>query len=527
MTGGHAAPGPPQRLSGAQMLAWLERCHALVDSAADLINQINVFPSPDFDAGSNAAATIAAAVNGARRGDSAATTPQPGHAGAVLSHAARSAALAAKGATGTMLSQYLRGLADAVAQHPDVDAVMLARGLNRAEDEARAGSRVAHEGTLLAVARAAGEAAEYTALEPWPQLLGVARAARDAAADSLERRAAAQSALGRVRVVDAGGLVLVLLFECLVTVVAAAPAPDPEICCAPWQPSPEQGSCFGPGDETVALPHGQVEIIYLLRGSHVRGLREDLRQIADSVVVARGAPGLWSAHAHTDDPDAVIAAGARFGAVTDVRTISGAAPPHGQGQQALVVLAWAPGEGIAQLYRAAGFRTWSDPGTAALERAVNSALAAVSADGLLVVLPNDPELLTRMRQLADDRGDERMRVVESSGHPQAVAAASVTTPGEPEEVARTLQEAVCEVSWAGVSLDADLMNLPELLNAQADALLARHGASVELCTIILGRSMPAVVGRMLSDVVSAALGGADVFVVDGGLTDWLVVIGVQ
>ncbi len=508
------------------MITWLRRCRDVVQLSAAAVDRINVFPSADFDTGQNAARTLIEAHAAAARVHAmVAGQGEPGHAGETLSAAARGALLGAQGNVGVLLSQFLRGMSDAVASRTGIDATMLARGLTRAEADAQSALADPQKGSLLSIAQAAGDAAEFTAMSGHRSVAQVAAAAAEAGLACLPRTVTQQPMLARAGLVDAGALLLVLMLECLVSVAEGADQPQADAVLANWGAGIDPRSCLNTDGRRCGLRGGQTELICTLGAQQVGGLAEQLRDLGEHVVVAGTAP-LWSVHVHTCEVEAVLEVVGRFGSVEQVSTI-GSAPAQEPPTQMCVVLAYSSGTGLTELYQAQGFRTFTDTNPHAIRDVLATALGATYADGVLVVLPGSAEVAGTVAQLTEEQPDDRVRMLPATGHPQVVAAASVTIPGGPQEVIATLTEVIQATSWAGIRLDADLLQLPDLLAAEAAQLHEEHRRPVDLCTVVLGRNVPAVIGRMLGDVVGAALGGVEVFVVDGGLTDWLVTIGVQ
>ncbi len=170
------------------------------------INELNVFPVPDGDTGTNLALTLRAACD-ALSADASAT------AAAALRAMARGAVMGARGSSGVIMSQILRGFADAIDNDCDADGLQVA--LRQAAEHAYAAVADPLEGTILSVARAAAEAAAVTSGNG-RTLASVVSAAFAGAATALDRTTEQLPALARAGVVDAGGRGLVVLLDALV-----------------------------------------------------------------------------------------------------------------------------------------------------------------------------------------------------------------------------------------------------------------------------------------------------------------------
>ncbi|MGM7648060.1 DAK2 domain-containing protein [Nocardia sp. JW2] len=249
MLGGRARPTGnevtvtqvPEALDGAALLSWARSCCAGLESRRSEIDALNVFPIADSDTGTNLLATMRAALAAAdaEGGAQERSRVQPelgqmryatdscggalgdGRAGEVAKALARGATAGARGNSGIILSQVLRGIAEAVVAGP-LTGERLRGALRRAAVLVRQGLSAPVEGTILTVLdRAAVAAAESgdSSLE------GVAKAAADGAARALNETPAQLGVLRAAGVVDAGARGLLVLLDCLVAEVCGV-APE-------------------------------------------------------------------------------------------------------------------------------------------------------------------------------------------------------------------------------------------------------------------------------------------------------------
>ncbi|MEV0683714.1 DAK2 domain-containing protein [Nocardia sp. NPDC050378] len=248
MLGGRARPTGnevtvtqvPEALDGAALLSWARSCCAGLESRRSEIDALNVFPIADSDTGTNLLATMRAALAAAEAdgGAQERSHVQPelgqaryatdsggalgdGRAGEVAKALARGATAGARGNSGIILSQVLRGIAEAAVDGP-LTGERLRVALRRAAVLVRQGLSAPVEGTILTVLdRAAVAAAESgdSSLE------GVAKAAADGAARALNETPAQLGVLRAAGVVDAGARGLLVLLDCLVTEVCGV-APE-------------------------------------------------------------------------------------------------------------------------------------------------------------------------------------------------------------------------------------------------------------------------------------------------------------
>ncbi|TAK70635.1 MAG: DAK2 domain-containing protein [Actinomycetota bacterium] len=301
---------------------------ALADARAE-IDALNVYPVPDGDTGTNLYLTMAAAVDAVRR-----RTPEADPRDELVETArelTRGALLGARGNSGVILSQLLRGFvvattAERVGAEPPAELLrlVLASAAQLAYDA------VAHpiEGTMLSVARAAAEAARATTTD---DLAAVVNAAADAARDALAQTPSQLPVLRRAGVVDAGGRGVVVLLDALVEVVTGVHRVVRSTSSSPWTGAddpagsdqstgsdhstggdPSTDSDEDTGRDEAAGP--AYEVMYLLDAADdaVQALRRELDHLGDCLVVV-GGDGLWNVHVHVDDAGAAVEAGIRAG----------------------------------------------------------------------------------------------------------------------------------------------------------------------------------------------------------------------
>ncbi len=204
----------------------------LLRSHRESLNRLNVYPVPDGDTGTNMALTLDAVVTEL---EALADSPSMGELCKAISHGSL---MGARGNSGVILSQLLRGAGERLAAVDEAGPAEVAAALAHASELARQAVVRPVEGTILTVADAAAGAASRAA---GGTLVEVLDAARRSAGATLERTPEMLPALKRAGVVDAGGAGLVLLFDALLAVVdrRALPPPPPEPAVAPGAAAPE------------------------------------------------------------------------------------------------------------------------------------------------------------------------------------------------------------------------------------------------------------------------------------------------
>ena len=296
----------PATLDAAVVREWTARGIDTLTRHRRGVDELNVFPVADSDTATNMVATLRAAFQ-----DTSAELPLPG----LLDQAAGKALLSARGNSGVILAQMLRGLADAWTAET-IDARHFAAGLRSATDAATAAVAVPTAGTILTVAETAATAAAKAA--PFG-LVSAARAAAESAAEAVAATPAQLPALARAGVVDAGGLGLALLLEALVETLTGTTSTGALDLLerhrtrrsAPLEEVPRET-----GSEAY-----DYEVQYLLESSaeQVSDLRHRLTALGDSVVVigsrASRAVTTFNVHVHVNDIGAAIEAGIERGRV--------------------------------------------------------------------------------------------------------------------------------------------------------------------------------------------------------------------
>src|SRR5450755_4735073 len=229
------------------------------------INRLNVYPVPDGDTGTNMALTLEAVVTELDQVDAGAGLP------AVCQAIGHGSLMGARGNSGVILSQLLRGMTERMSGAADtgVQAEVLADALGHAAELARKAVVRPVEGTILTVASAAAEGAARAAKEAGADgasLLSVIEAAHAAAAEALARTPEMLPVLARAGVVDAGGRGYLLLLDAFLLVLDGRPLPEPSGVDAP-DLSGLNGTWTeeGPGhDAEQAVGDLRYEVMYFL-----------------------------------------------------------------------------------------------------------------------------------------------------------------------------------------------------------------------------------------------------------------------
>ncbi len=419
------------------------------------INRLNVFPVPDGDTGTNMALTLDSVLEELGR----LSDVELSDAQAVAAAISKGSLMGARGNSGVILCQVLRGLASSFAAVGELGPKELAGALAAAASAARAAVMRPVEGTMLSVADGAAAGAAGTDGD----LPAMLRAARDAARDALWQTPTQLAVLAEAGVVDAGGAGLLLLFEALLATVSGEALPDeldlPDgvrlllAGAAPLEsPAPEEPTAGG-------LTY---EVMYLLECDEERigPFKEQWLAIGDSIVVV-GGEGLWNCHIHTDDIGSAIEAGIIAGrprqirvtdlqhqveeeawvrAVPSVGTLSGGSAPLTS------VVAVATGPGVQRIFASLGVDRLVAGGQSMNPSTAEILAAAEGAPGgEIVVLPNNSNIFPVAEQVSRI-AKKPVFVVPTRGIQEGFAALLAYDPAASgEENARVMLEAATQV----------------------------------------------------------------------------------
>ncbi len=536
----------PSVLHAASVRAWGEQSLAALGEERAAIDALNVFPVPDGDTGTNMFLTVESACAAMEE------VCEPGGArlADVVVAMTRGAMLGARGNSGVILAQVIRGVASALTgsrdgDHLTADHIRIA--LRRASDEAYAA--VAHpiEGTMLTVARAAAEAAEA---HPGEDLIDVIAAAVDAARTALERTPEQLPVLRDAGVVDAGGAGLVVVYDALLDVVSGVRRRRPRRDARPKLPAPARPS-HGLPLADAGTPAYEVMYLVTASGESVEALRETLDELGDSLVVT-GADELWNVHVHVHDAGAAVEAGLRAGTLDRIRItyLLPTTPETPLEGRRLVVVTHGPG--VEALVIDSGgvpvpARPRRRPSTGEFADAIGVAHAAE-----VIVMPSDSDSLAVAEAAAEQAraSGVRVSVIPTRSVVQSLAAIAVHDPAarfDEDVVAMTRAAGATRygavtvasreaLTMAGPCVPGDILgvadgdiveigrDVPTVAHAVAERLLSSGG---ELVTLVAGEDAQPALLENLTEVLGRAHAGLEVIALDGGQPLWPVIIGVE
>ena len=400
------------------------------------INLLNVYPVPDGDTGTNMSRTLDAVVTELEGADHALEPTCE-----AISHGSL---MGARGNSGVILSQILRGLVTTLRTTTPGSATKVAAALKAASVASYEAVLKPIEGTILTVVRETADAAQRAASDgaTLAAMLHVARAAgRKALANTPEQLPVLKDA----GVVDAGGAGFMLLMDAALHVVDGEPLPEPSEASGPSQEQLEAVSHRASLSGEVDVSELRYEVMFLLNIEDAKSkeFMQAWGKIGDSIVVV-GGDGLYNCHVHTNDIGAAIEAPLELGGkpfkirVTDLfeemeeehaqrEAQMGAASKRPSAVSALpavecAVVAVCSGDGLAELFGQMGVQgvvtggQTLNPSTAELLDAVEHMNSQQ-----VIILPNNKNIIPVANQV-NALTKKEVRVVPTCSMPEALAA---------------------------------------------------------------------------------------------------------
>jgi len=500
------------------------------------LNRLNVYPVPDGDTGTNMARTLDAVV-------AEMETAPADDLGATCDAISHGSLMGARGNSGVILSQILRGLVSTlkhnIKESAELGGHKLAEALTAASNGAYQAVLKPIEGTILTVVRESAEAAKAASSEG-ASLVDVLRAARAAGRTALDNTPELLPVLKDAGVVDAGGAGYLLLLDSALHVVDGSPLPSASDDDGPTAAQLESVARRAGAGGELDVSEQRYEVMYLLDldDSKIGAFKQGWGAIGDSIVVV-GGDGIWNCHVHTNDIGAAVEVAldlegrprrirvtdlfeevadehahreAAMTGVTHLATRAGAGLPP----VTTAIVAVCSGDGLAELFanlRVQGIVSGGqtlNPSTAELLDTVEH----VNADQV-VLLPNNKNIIPVAQQV-DALTSKTVLVVPTRTMPEALAALVVYDPEATAaenaeemndaiesvvsgEVTQAVREShsdagpIHEGDWIGIVRGDGIVAVADSPVAAAVALVQQLVTpGRELLTIITGRQAQAV-----------------------------------
>ena len=524
--------------------------NAALEENKQRINELNVFPVPDGDTGTNMSLTMnSAAIELGRK--------QTDTVGAVADCAASALLRGARGNSGVILSLLFRGIAKSLKGRENANAAEFAAAVSAGVDAAYKAVMKPAEGTILTVSRLGAQAAVEFAKESTDfeaMLEALLAAAREALADTQN----INPVLRRAGVVDAGGEGFVLVMDAMLGYLQGRTA-APVTAAAPAA-APKEGADFSEFD-TGEITFGYCTEFIVARENNKSPelLRSFLNNLGDCVVVVDD-DEIIKVHVHTNVPGEVLTEALTYGPLQTVKienmrnqhtALSGketeaeaaakaeAEPEVAKPEKQFGVVAVSAGEGMANLFRELGVDRvvtggqTMNPSTEDILTEVNKTPAEV-----VFVLPNNKNIIMAAQQCIP-LSDKKVIVIPTKTVPQGITAMLSFDPASDEDVIEAEMSAAIEsvhtaqVTYAARDSDFDGHDIHKgeylalmdgaLLGSNADldkVLLAIADAATDLdpdiVSIYYGEDVEADAAQHAGELIGERLPMSDVNVVDGG-----------
>jgi len=445
-------------------IAVVDAALAAIEAERGVVNDLNVYPVPDGDTGTNLALTVRAVLEELQESEAEGIP-------AVAAAVTKGSLMGARGNSGVILSQIVRGLCDVWGRSDDLTTADFKEALLEGASSAYRAVKEPVEGTMLTVIRKMAEAAQSV-----PDTLGLDKllvAVEEAGRVAVEKTTEQLPALQKAGVVDAGGYGLLVLFRGLAAGIAELMHAGISISAA--QVALRTGEGGGtpktpPPAEASALSAYRYCTSLLITGEDVDKVAFEafLLPIGDSTLVV-GDRGMLKVHVHTNDPGTVLSEALKLGTIgeveiNDMHEQTKARDERLQGRHMLaegtVVVAVVTGEGNKTLFRELGCDAIVDGGQS-MNPSAAQLLEAVDALGAeeVVLLPNNGNVVLTAEQAAG-MSPRHIAVVPSTSIPAGLAAmVAYDAGGDAVGNARLMGEAIADVHSAEVTRavrDSDL-----------------------------------------------------------------------
>ena len=456
-----------QAVDGKTLAAMLIHASASLDAEKQKINELNVFPVPDGDTGTNMSLTIGTAAAELRQ-------KNPATVGQATALCASAMLRGARGNSGVILSLIFRGFSRAMKDKDTMDGIDLADAINAGVIAAYRAVMKPAEGTLLTVSRLAGDRAgraaeENTAFEY--VLASAIDRAREALADTIHQN----PVLKKAGVVDAGGMGFVVVLQAMLDELQGIPAPQ----SGQEEAKPQEKADFGAlAEEELTFTYDTVFIVRRTGGKPLEEYRALLETIGDSLVIGEGDEE-FKVHVHTDDPGLALtkaqeygtlelakienmrtqrdelAAGKQAQSTDDLEAVEAELEAMEQGdtpsappEKKYGFVAVAAGAGLAKVFFdlgadgvISGGQTMN-PSTEDILKQIRKTPAEI-----VYVLPNNKNIIMAAQQCVDLVEDKKVIVLQAKTVPQGISAMIAMDP-DGEEADNT---AAMEAAMAGVT----------------------------------------------------------------------------
>ena len=552
-------PNPRQRSRRISVFDGQDLRKAILAGAAWLeenrenINALNVFPVPDGDTGSNMSATMRSAVRNI-------VNSEETSAGTIAKQVARDALLGARGNSGVILSQTLRGLAAGLENKRSFGAPDLAEAFQQASTFAYRAVLKPVEGTILTVVRESAEGARLSA-ERGDDLVSLLQAATTAARQAVARTPEMLPTLKQAGVVDAGGQGFYTILEGILRYIRG------EVNMP--QTQAETSHAVAVWEQTAARPQvkkGRVsveeefgyEVVFLLQGSNldVEKIRQSIIDMGGVSTVVAGDEKMLKVHTHTPTPGKILDYGVSLGSLLDINienlqeqslTYAAESAAEHTNDEAepteapvkIATVAVVSGVGFEKVFKGLGVNSIVSGGQT-MNPSIEELLDAVekSPASQIIILPNNSNVILSAQQVVG-LTQKDICVVPCKTLPQGIAAlVSFNFEAEFSANCETMTRAISNVQTAEITTAVRSVQLGGLHVREGDFIGVINGNlavasqniedalrdtlrrmdinNYEIVTIYYGEDITAEQAQETAKRIKAAYSHLEIEVVDGG-----------
>ncbi|HWZ17170.1 MAG TPA: DAK2 domain-containing protein, partial [Ktedonobacteraceae bacterium] len=474
---------------------------ASLEEHREIINALNVFPVPDGDTGSNLYATVQAAFRDV-------VDCEDTSAGVISARLAHGALLGARGNSGVIFSQILRGLAQGLDKKQTFSALDLALALDEAQRLAYRAVIKPVEGTILTVVRETAEAAMASA-KRGDDLVLMMQESIIAARQSVARTPDLLPILKQAGVVDAGGQGFCTILEGVWRYVRGESGQVTTASLLASSAKPELESAVKKGRVKIEEEFGY-EVVFLLRGAKldVEGIRQSIIDMGGVSTVVAGDEKMLKVHTHTEWPGKILDYGVSIGSLLDInienlqeQSLTYAAESeaeHAAEQiqpltQQIATVAVVAGSGFERVFRSIGV-TAIVPGGQTMNPSTEELLAAVNAVDArqVILLPNNSNVILSARQVSG-LSDKEVFAVPTESMPQGIAALlGFNFEADFESNCESMTEAATHIQTAEITTAIRTVNIGGVRVREGDLIGLVNGNLV-----IAGQDMDNVIRETL------------------------------
>ncbi len=546
-----------QSVDGAKFARMIVHAAAALNAEKQKINELNVFPVPDGDTGTNMSLTIGTAATELQQ-------KKPTTVGQATAVNASAMLRGARGNSGVILSLIFRGFSRAMKDKETMDGIDLADGLNAGVIAAYRAVMKPAEGTVLTVSRLAGDRAgraaeENTALEY--VLASAIERAEEALADTVEQN----PVLKKAGVVDAGGMGFVVILKGMLAELKGEEMPAEDAA-----PVKESADFATVGMEEITFTYDTVFIVRRTGGKPLDEFRTYLESIGDSLVIGED-DEQFKVHVHTDIPGEALtkaqefgtlelakienmrtqaeelAAGRKAQSTDDLDAVEEELERIEQGEEPVAApekkygfVAVAAGDGLAKVFYDLGVDgvisggQTMNPSTEDILRQIRRTPAEV-----VYVLPNNKNIIMAAQQCVELIPEKQVIVLQAKTVPQGISAMIVVDPDASEaENTAAMQEAMAHVTTMEITyaardsefdgnaikagdylalVDNQLFDTEKDLDAVLDKLgRAAADRDAEFLSIFYGADVSAADAEQAKERFAALCPDAEITLLEGG-----------